>query len=78
MNTLSQQDLATLQSLPPGSYKVIVHQLQNPSGQDASYEQQLVNARATAVQNAIPGSKISVERGENVQGPNAQVEIVKI
>ena len=73
---LSQSDIQKIQSLPAGTYKIVVHNTQNKSGKDASYENQLAQARANEIMKLMKGSKVTFERGENVMGNMAQADII--
>lgn len=72
---ISPEMAQQISQLPQGNYKIIVHELQNPSGVDASYENNLVQQRGTAIQNLLKGSNVTIERGENVSGTMASCEI---
>ena len=73
---LSPEFAEQIQNLPQGNYKIIVHETQNTSGKDASYESQLVQQRGQAIQNLMQGSNVTIERGENVIGNMAFCDIM--
>ena len=77
---MSPEFVQQISQLPQGNYKIIVHETQNSSGQDASYEGQLVQQRGQAVQQILNGngSQSVITRGDNVVGSSAFVEIVNM
>ena len=75
---INPNDYQKIQSLPKGRYKIVVHNTQNKSGRDASYEQQLVQNRAQQIAKLLQGSQVSLERGSNVNGNMATAEIIPL
>lgn len=71
---LSQEDIQKLQQVSDydGDITIIVHQSQNPSGKDASYEGELVQQRGEAVMKAM-GRQANVQRGDNGIKPYVEV-----
>ena len=71
---LSPEDIQKLQQMSDydGDITIIVHQSQNPSGKDASYEGQLVQQRGQAVMKAL-GKQANVQRGDNGIKPYVEV-----
>jgi hypothetical protein len=71
---LSQQDIQKIQNMKgyEGDITIIVHESQNSSGKDASYENQLVQKRGNAVMQAL-GRQANVQRGNNAQQPYVEI-----
>lgn len=57
-----------------GPITLVVHQSQNSSGQDASYESHLTLQRAQAIMNIL-GKKCNVVRGSNTQNPCVEIQV---
>lgn len=73
---LTQQTMSVLQQMGQngGSFNIVVHQSQNSSGKDASYEGQLVQQRAQNIKNALGQNvRVNVTRGNNTQTPYVEV-----
>ena len=75
-STLSQEDIQQLQSLPQGNYKIVIHNTQNSSGKDASYDGELAQQRANQIAKYLKGSQVRYSRGSNVNGSSASAEII--
>jgi hypothetical protein len=57
-----------------GPFQIVVHESQNSSGMDASYEGQLSQMRADAIRQALgPNAQVSFVRGTNSITPYAEV-----
>jgi hypothetical protein len=74
--TINQDGLQKLQSLANvnAPITIVVHQSQNSSGKDASYEAHLYMQRAQAIMNML-GKQCKVVRGSNSQTPYAEVVV---
>lgn|GEM_PF-4566358 len=73
---ITQQTLSVLQQMGQngGTFQIIIHQSQNRSGRDASYEGQLVQQRANVIKNALGQKcKTVVTRGNNANTPYVEV-----
>lgn len=76
-STLSPEYIKQLQSIPANSnVTIIVHNTQNSSGKDASYENQLAQNRANEIAKHLKGANVQFKRGSNVMGSNATAEIM--
>lgn len=73
---IGQADMQQLGSMKgyEGNVTIIVHESQNSSGKDASYENQLVQQRGNSIMKALGLQNCNIQRGENVIGqPYAEV-----
>jgi hypothetical protein len=73
---LSQDMIQMLQQMGQngGPFQIVVHESQNSSGMDASYEGQLSQMRADAIRQALgPNAQVSFVRGTNSITPYAEV-----
>lgn len=75
-SVIGQADMQQLGSMKgyEGNVTIIVHESQNSSGKDASYENQLVQQRGNSIMKALGLQNCNIQRGENVIGqPYAEV-----
>ena len=73
---LNQQSIEALQQMGQngGSFDIVIHQSQNSSGVDSSYETQLMQQRAQNIKNALGQNvRVTVTRGNNTPTPYVEV-----